>query len=95
MDRGLAVLTGAGFSKRQAVQVFFVMNQAVIGAASLQNSLRAENRDESIPIDRFDPAEFPDVYDCLPELLAVLRSDMLETNIKWLITALKQELAAN
>ena len=93
MDSGLAVLTRAGFSKRQAVEVFFVMNQAVIGAASLQNSLRAEDRDESIPIDRFDPSEFPDVYDCLPELLAVLRSNMLETNIRWLIKALKQELA--
>lgn len=95
MDRGLAVLTKAGFSKRQAVEIFFVMNQAVIGAASLRNSLRAENRDKSIPIDRFDPAEFPDVYDCLPELLAVLRSDMLETNMRWLVKALKTELGGD
>lgn len=92
MDRGLAVLTKAGFTKRQAVQAFFVMNQAVIGAASLQNSLNSESGDKSIPIDRFDTDEFPDVYDCLPELLSVLRSDMLETNMKWLVSALEQEL---
>lgn len=92
MDRGLAVLTGAGFSRRRAVEIFFVMNQAVIGAASLQNSLNDKNRDKSIPIDHFDPARFPDVYDCLPELLAVLRSDMLETSMQWLIKALTTEL---
>lgn len=92
MDRGLSVLTRAGFSRRRAVEIFFIMNQAVIGAASVQNSLRAEDREQSIPIDRFDRSEFPDVYDCLPELLAVLRSDMLATNMQWLIRALKLEL---
>ena len=92
MDHGLAVLTKAGFSKRQAVEIFFVMNQAVIGAASLQNSLRGENRDQSIPIDHFDRSDFPDVYECLPELLSVLRSDMLATNMRWLVKALKLEL---
>jgi AcrR family transcriptional regulator len=95
MDRGLAVLTKAGFSKHQAVEIFFVMNQAVIGAASLRTSLNNENREKSIPMDHFDPARFPDVYDCLPELLAVLRSDMLQTSVTWLIKALETELTAN
>jgi len=72
-----------------------IVNQAVIGAASLQNSLSREDRDRSIPIDRFDRDEFPDVYDCLPELLSVLRSDMLQTNINWLVSALQLELADN
>jgi len=93
MDRGLAVLTQAGFSNRQAVQIFFVMNQAVIGAASLQHSLNSENRRQSIPLEQFAPDEFPDVNNCLPEMLGVIRSDMLEANMKWLISALRAELA--